>query len=300
MEKSIEQLKFYPAATRFTIKAKNFNDGRIKILKDISLDDYLKSLKYLKYLKYLNVQGYNVFLSPKPLAAGGVVDILLDDVKESTIRQLEKDGFELLYYLETSPLNFQAIIRLSTNSYGVDKQIHTFISRQLAELYNADINSSDIGHFFRLAGFSNRKEKYRSENNNLYPFVKLFSSRIEVATKGEAYISQIIEGIQSGFIELPSSDIATPPATQGEKAERKTSSSSGCFEYVRKVYSGNDKAGDISSLDFKAAYYALRKSFSPDEIKAAIVKYSPDIQSRKNGHVDDYLDRTLKNALARL
>lgn len=291
---SIEQLKFYPPETRFTIKAKNFNDGRIKILKDISLDDYLKSLKYLKYL---NAQGYNVFLSPKPLAAGGVVDVLLDDLPKATIEQLNIDGFEPLYHLETSPNNFQAIIRLSDSP--IDRDMQTFISRQLADIYSADPNSSDVGHFFRLAGYTNRKEKYCCQNG-LYPFVKLFPGRIKVATKGETYISQVIQGIQSGFIELPSSDIATPPATQGEKAERKTSSSSGCFEYVRKVYSGNDKAGDISSLDFKAAYYALRKSFSPDEIKAAIVKYSPDIQSRKNGHVDDYLDRTLKNALARL
>ena len=290
MEKSIEQLKFYPPDTRFTIKAKNFSSGRIKILKDISLDNYLKSLKYLKYL---NFTGYNIFFSPS--VAGGVVDVLLDDLPKATIEQLSKDGFEPLYYMETSPGNFQVIIRLSTNS--VDKQIHTFISRQLAELYNADINSSDIGHFSRLAGYTNRKEKYRQ--NGLYPFVKLYSVG-KTASKGQEYIDNIEKGIRSGFIELPSSDITTPPATLGEKAEIKTSSSSGCFEYVRKVYSCNDKACDISALDFKAAYYSLKKGFSKEDIKEAILKLSPDIEIRKKGHIDDYLDRTLKNALARL
>ena len=287
MEKSIEQLKFYPPETKFFIKLKNFETGAVKVLKDISLSEYEK--KYIKYCKYLNVQGYNVFFSP--CVAGGV-DILLDDINIATIKQLERDGFNPLYFLETSPENFQAVIRLSTN-ISVDKQIHTFISRQLTDIYGADPNSSDVGHFFRLAGFSNRKEKYC--RNGLYPFVKLFPGRIKVATKGETYISQVIQGIQSGFIELPSSDIATPPALQ---AARKNGNM-GCFAYVEKVYQSGS-IDDISSLDFKAAMYASRKGFTPDEIKAAIVKYSPDIQSRKNGHVDDYLDRTLKNALARL
>ena len=287
MEKSIEQLKFYPPETRFTIKAKNFNDGRIKILKDISLDDYLKSLKYLKYL---NAQGYNVFFSP--CVAGGVVDVLLDDVKESTIRQLEKDGFEPLYYLETSPSNYQAIIRLSSSP--LDKSIHGFISRQLADIYSADPNSSDVGHFFRLAGYTNRKEKYCCQNG-LYPFVKLFPGRIKVATKGETYISQVIQGIQSGFIELPSSDIATPPALQ---AARKNGNM-GCFAYVEKVYQSGS-IDDISSLDFKAAMYASRKGFSIEAIKDAMLKLSPNIEQRKKGHINDYLDRTIDNALARL
>ena len=286
MEKSIEQLKFYPPETKFFIKLKNFETGAVKVLKDISLSEYEK--KYIKYCKYLNVQGYNVFFSP--CVAGGV-DILLDDINIATIKQLERDGFNPLYFLETSPENFQAVIRLSTN-ISVDKQIHTFISRQLTDIYGADPNSSDVGHFFRLAGFSNRKEKYRSENNNLYPFVKLFSSRIEVATKGEAYISQIIEGIQSGFIELPSSDIATPPALRaGEKK-----AGSGCFAYIEKVYNLADLT-DISAVDFKAAMYASRKGFSPDDIKAAILKYSPNIENRKKGHINDYLNRTVEKAL---
>jgi hypothetical protein len=34
--------------------------------------------------------------------------------------------------------------------------------------------------------------------------------------------------------------------------------------------------------------------------KTAIVKFSPDIQNRKNGHIDDYLDRTIDNALQKL
>ncbi len=80
-------------------------------------------------------------------------------------------------------------------------------------------------------------------------------------TKGEAYISQVIQGIQSGFIEL--SSIATPPATLG-----KIKVSSGCFAYIEKVYT----------------------SAGTDDKR----------QHRKNCHIGDYLDRTIDKALARL
>ena len=290
MEKSIEQLKSYPPETRFTVKCKNFQDGKVKVLKDISLSEYEK--KYIKYCKYLNVQGYNVFFSP--CVAGGVVDVLLDDLPKATIEQLNIDGFEPLYHLETSPNNFQAIIRLSDSP--IDRNIQTFISRQLADIYGADPNSSDVGHFFRLAGFSNRKEKYC--RNGLYPLVKLYLGKSGISSNGQEYIERIRQGIQSGFIEIPldkDKDIATPPALRA--GEKKTSS--GCFAYIEKVYNLADLT-DISAVDFKAAYYALRKGFCHDDIKAAIVKYSPNIENRKKGHVSDYLDRTIKNALVRL
>lgn len=61
MENSIKQLKLYPPDIRFTIKAKNFNTGDVKILKDITLPAYEKSISYLKYL---NAAGYNIFFHP--------------------------------------------------------------------------------------------------------------------------------------------------------------------------------------------------------------------------------------------
>ena len=282
---SIEQLKLYPPETKFTLKAKNFETGEIKIIKNQTAEAYPKSLSYLKYL---NANGYNIFLSPS--VAGGVY-ILLDDIKKFEMKRLYKDGFEPFYYLETSPANCQAIIKLSDNQ--LSKEIRAFISRQLAETYSTDINSADIGHFFRLAGFTNRKQKYCK--NGLYPFVKLNIGINKVCSRGQEYIDKIQQGIEAGFIELPPErniPIPTPPATLGErKAE--------AFEYIKKVYDSN-KLTDLSALDYKAAFYAIKKGFTQDEIKAAILKFSPNIQNRKKGHIDDYLLRTVKNALTRL
>ncbi|RZD16025.1 MAG: hypothetical protein EVJ46_07465 [Candidatus Acididesulfobacter guangdongensis] len=284
MEKSTQQLNLYPPETRFIIKMKNFSTGDVKILNDINLSEYEKSLKYLKYL---NANGYNVFLSA--CKAGGVY-ILLDDIKKPAIDKLFTDGFEPFYFLQTSPDNFQAIIKLSDSP--LDKDIQTFASKQLAETYNADPNSADIGHFFRLAGFTNRKQKY--SKNGLFPFVKLYAGTGNTCTKGESYVERILTGIDNGFIELlPKKHITTPPAKLGE---RKTLVS-GCGAYIEKVYKSGNKDGDLSALDFKAARYALRKGFKPDDVINAIKLFSPKLESRKSGHIDDYISRTVKNAL---
>ena len=284
IHKSIEQLKLYPPGTHFNIKAKNFDDGKVKILKDIPLPEYEKSLKYLKYL---NAQGYNVFLSP--CVAGGVTDVLLDDINLQTLARLQNDGFEPHYYLETSPGNYQAIIKLSDTL--IDKNIQKFISIQLANICSADINSTDPGHFFRLAGFTNRKEKYRT-SAGLYPFVKLYPGILKPCAKGKDYIDNILEGIKAGLIELPERNITTPPLQAGDKG----ATADNCYSYIKKVYESNQNIKDLSALDFKACRYAALKGFDLNDIKEAIRRLSPDIENRKRGHIDDYLNRTIKNA----
>ena len=214
----------------------------------------------------------------------GGVHILMDDISKETVDQLLLSGFEPFYALETSPSNFQAVIKLSDTE--LDKNIQKFISRRLAEFYNADLNSTDPGHFFRLAGFTNRKSKYCK--NGLYPFVKLMPG-FGLASKGKDYINQILKGIESGYIELP---INTPPAMQGEK---NTTANAGCYAYIKKIYESNQNT-DLSALDFKACRYAALKGFDLNDIKEAVRHLSPDIENRKKGHIDDYLNRTIKNA----
>ncbi len=276
---SLKQLNLYPLETKFFIKLKNFETGAVKILKDISLSEYEK--KYIKYCKYLNAQGYNVFLSP--MSPGGV-HILMDDISKETVELLFSSGFEPFYALETSPSNFQAVIKLSDTE--LDKNIQKFISRRLAEFYNADLNSTDPGHFHRLSGFTNRKSKYCK--NGLYPFVKLMPG-FGLASKGKEYINQILKGIESGYIELP---INTTPKEQGEK---KATANAGCYAYIKKIYESNQNT-DLSGVDFKACRYAVLKGFDLNDIKEAVRRLSPDIENRKRGHIDDYLNRTIKNA----
>lgn len=169
---SLKQLSLYPLTTQFTLKAINFTSGEIneiKVFKD-TVVYFEYATKYLKYLQHLNTQGFNVLFLPA-LVLGGCVDFFLDDISKNGIQILYSDGLKPLYYLETSPSNFQVILRFNTSI--PDNAEYLAINRYLVEKYNADPGSIGIKHFFRLAGFTNRKEKYLDKNTGYFPFVRL-------------------------------------------------------------------------------------------------------------------------------
>ena len=85
----------------------------------------------------------------------------------------------------------------------------------------------------------------------------------------------------------------TPPATL-EKNKNK----SNCFQYIAKIYQTSNLS-DLSAVDFKAVKYALKKGFDITDIKESIRQFSPNIENRKKGHIDDYLSRTINNAMLR-
>ena len=58
----------------------------------------------------------------------------------------------------------------------------------------------------------------------------------------------------------------------------------------------NKKAIDYSDTDFAVASKLIFLGYNYDSIIDAIEKYSPDFKSRKSGHIDDYLHRTVSNA----
>src|SRR5260370_25755062 len=82
---------------------------------------------------------------------------------------LKEEDYQPAVILETSPGNFQAWLN---HGEVLPKEFSTFVARVLARRFLADPASADWRHYGRLAGFTNRKEKYRKQNG-LYPFVLL-------------------------------------------------------------------------------------------------------------------------------
>ena len=292
---SLKQLSLYPITTHFIVKAINLETGEIKVIKDIVYFEY--STKYLAYLKHLNCAGFNVFFFPAG-AGGGRVDFLLDDVKKQDIDKLIADGLKPLYILETSPENWQAILRFDVNIQDKDEYLE--INRYFVKKYNADAGSIGTEHFFRLAGYTNRKEKYC--RNGQYPFVKLTVS-------GGALDKSLLPALTNKILkEYPTApdpaglgkkrqqqkNIPQPPALPG--GEKKDNNS--CDKYILGIYTSGGLA-DISLLDWKVARIGLSRGFSESEIAASMRKYSPDIENRKKGHIEDYISRTIRNASAR-
>jgi hypothetical protein len=276
--KSLEQLEIYPKNTVFTIKCKNFGSGEIKINKNIDIPAYKNNIKYYQHL---NANNYNIFLSPQRGGVDGCF-VLLDDIRIETIKTLQVDGLEPYYYIETSPRNYQAILMLpEINNIAL-------ISKELARKYGSDPASTDPGHFFRLAGFTNRKEKYLT--NGLYPFVKFYSGSRKNISDSKNILLDLLEKISTAEPVAPvQKKIAQPPAQGGENKNN-------CFAYIKKIYS-NSTETDISKIDFKVCRYAQKKNFNTQDIYDAILEFSPNIIERKQHHVEDYISRTMINSI---
>src|SRR6184192_2688348 len=122
-------------------------------------------LRSTSWLRLKNGRGRNIYIRP----SGEHRLTLLDDIGWRTVGRLKEEGFEPAVIVETSPGNFQAWLN---HGEALPKEFSTFVARVLARRFLGDPASADWRHYGRLAGFTNRKEKYRKENG-LYPFVLL-------------------------------------------------------------------------------------------------------------------------------
>src|SRR6266853_6449564 len=122
-------------------------------------------LRSISWLRLKNGRGRNIYIRP----SGEHRLSLIDDIGWRAVGRLKEEGFEPAVIVETSPGNFQVWL-----NHGVvlSKDLSTIAARLLARRFLGDPASADWRHYGRLAGFTNRKEKYRKENG-LYPFVLL-------------------------------------------------------------------------------------------------------------------------------
>jgi len=94
---------------------------------------------------------------------------LLDDAGIQVVERLKSELFAPAVVLETSPGNFQAWLR---HPQILPKHLSTLAARLLASLYGGDLASADWRHYGRLAGFTNRKDKYR-KTDGTFPSIRL-------------------------------------------------------------------------------------------------------------------------------
>jgi hypothetical protein len=122
-------------------------------------------LKSVPWLRYQNSQGRNIYIRPK----GEHHLSMVDDLTGAAIEQMKAEGFTPAVVVETSPGNFQAWLN---HGQVLPQRLSTLAARALAARFGGDKGAADWRHFGRLAGFTNRKEKYRSIDGS-FPFVRL-------------------------------------------------------------------------------------------------------------------------------
>jgi hypothetical protein len=122
-------------------------------------------IKLLKFFKFKNYNFYNIYIGPDPSINRAL--ILIDDINLDTYAYMSLRGVEPAILVETSPNNYQAWVNLGLDPMLPDER--KAVSRVFAKEFNGDPGSVGSDHLGRLAGFTNRKDKYCI--NNIYPFV---------------------------------------------------------------------------------------------------------------------------------
>lgn len=236
-------------------------------------------LRSVGWLRYQNSQGRNIYVRPKgehPLS-------MLDDLTVESIHQMKQQGFEPCVLVETSPGNFQAWLN---HGKVLPKAESTLAARLLAQRFGGDQGAADWRHFGRLAGFTNRKEKYRQEDGR-YPFVRMIEAEPGRVHSQVEWLTGVVRSQSRG---LARSD-TTPPtfaAGSGSTISRR-------LKTIEDFRSKPLYAADQNRIDLAYSVYALANGIGEDELRRHLSsrdlakKGGPERQQR-------YIDRTIEKA----
>ena len=240
------------------------------------------------WLKRMNAKGNDVYIRP----AGEHGLVLVDDLTADKISRMAKDGFPSAATIETSPGNYQAWVKLSDKPISADAR--TVAARSLAKHYGGDLNSADSKHYGRLAGFTNQKPKHARDGKQ--PYVLAHECPGKAATAAPALLERVEQGLDRAGAQkererrLEALQVAKPGYGGYDPTK----------EYQRQAQRLMAKYGDgtdLSRMDWMIAQdMAKGGRFTKQDIEKGIRECSPNVESRKAGHIEDYARRTAEKA----
>jgi len=232
-------------------------------------------LKSISWLRLQNRDGRNIYVRPR----GEHNLSLVDDLTAESIERMKTEGFRPALVVETSPGNFQAWLK---HSRRLSKELSTAAARELAQEFKGDLGAADWRHFGRLAGFTNRKDKYKAEGH--FPFVLLRQANGLSFPEADRFIARIERQIDRDREERERRRAAMPR----QKA-------SGVRRSIDDFRANPAYAGDGTRIDLAFAIYALARGVPDVQIEAAI--RSRDLTHKGNDkRQGEYIERTIRKA----
>jgi len=232
-------------------------------------------LKSIPWLRLQNRNGRNIYVRPR----GEHNLSLVDDLTAESIERMKSEGFRPALVVETSPGNFQAWLK---HRRRLPKELSTAVARSLAQEFKGDLGAADWRHFGRLAGFTNRKEKYKTEG--LFPFVLLRQANGLPYPEADRFIARIERQFDHNRQERKQRRVAAP-----------RQETSGVLRGIDDFRANPTYAGDGTRIDLAYAIYALAHGVPDAEIEAAI--RSRNLAHKGNDKRQaEYVERTIKKA----
>src|SRR5260370_24665171 len=242
--------------------------------------DFDTLLRSVSWLRIKNSQGRNIYIRPR----GEHALSLIDDASEQGIELMKSEGFAPAVVLETSPGNFQAWLH---HGQILPKPLSTFAARLLSSRFGGDPSSADWRHYGRLAGFTNRKDKYRRADGT-FPYVRLREAAGLVYRQPDQLLAEV-----ETLYEAEQCAPARPRWLRRPWL---------CMSNLKTIADFRAKpvyAGDHTRVDLAYAVYALSHVVPENEVRN-------DLASRDLTHKGDrkrqqeYIDRTIKKARERI
>ena len=239
------------------------------------------------WLKRMNARGNDIVVRPD----GDHGLVLVDELKPDALVRMQREGYTPAAILETSPGNFQAWVKLSDAPVSVE--VRTRAALGLAKHFGGALNHADGRHFGRLAGFTNQTPQHT--RNNRQPYVLVHACPGTIARAAPAYLEQIAQGLDM-------------EVAQQERRKRRDALQSArpgvgqdpIREYQRQAQRLLARYGadvDLSRVDWMIATDMAKSGrFTLQDIETGIRACSPNVDSRKAGHVADYARRTAEKA----
>jgi hypothetical protein len=235
-------------------------------------------VRSIPWLKHQNRDGRNIYIRPK----GEHNLSLVDDLSADRVRQMKAAGFAPALVVQTSPGNFQAWLKHPT---PLPKELSTAVARELATSFGGDRGAADWRHFGRLAGFTNRKEKYKAANG-LYPFVLLTEYSGKTCELGEQFVAGVRARIEA-------------EQAKREKAirlNRSLPAHATSLKSIEAFRADTRYGGDGTRIDLAYAIYALSHGLEAEAINAAL--RSRDLSHKgTERRQEEYVERTIRKAL---
>ena len=232
-------------------------------------------MRSLPWLRFQNLEGRNIYIRPN----GEHRLSLVDDLTAEAISAMKDSGFEPAVLVETSHGNYQAWLN---HGRTLPRDVSTAAARELADRFGGDRGAADWRHFGRLAGFTNRKEKYR-QPDGLFPFVRLSEHSGAVHSESDRFVANLTRQVER--------------ARQASERRRESPVRSATVKPIDDFRQNPAFGGDGHRIDIAYAVYALAHGASEAEVRAAIAKRD---LTKKGGprRQAEYVDRTIQKALA--
>ncbi len=234
-------------------------------------------LKSVPWLRYQNSQGRNVYIRPK----GEHHLSMVDDLTADAVKRMKAEGFTPSLVVETSPGNFQAWVN---HGEILPQRMSTLAARAIAEKFDGDRGAADWRHFGRLAGFTNRKQKYQGTNGD-FPFVKIIGNWQAAAYPNAQEFLAAVRKLNAHR----EAEIARSPMVISDRR----------LLSIDDFRANPSYGGDGNRIDLAYAVYALSHGLSADSVTQAIG--SRDLSKKgSESRQAAYSARTIAKAQARI